>query len=353
MIISDIIQHRLYNHHIYQHSFKKPDALVAWLGAVQAQDYTGAKWSVGLRLPSATAKEIEDAFSDKKIVRTWALRGTLHIISSSDVWWLLELLGPVVIGRNAALFRKQELDDSTFKKINAVIKKIMSGGNQFTRKELFAKLEEHKISTAGLRGSHILYKAALEKIICLGTLSGKQETYTLLEEWLPKPASISRDEALRELARRYFQSHGPATLQDFGWWSGLSAADSKIGFDLIKKALDHTIVEDKSYWFFQSEITTKKQTQAILLQGYDEYFVGYKDRSIVLDQKHKKSVEPGNGFSPVVIVDGQIKGTWRRTIKKDNVSIETNFFSPLNAAQKEAVVFAGEQYRAFLNMSQE
>ena len=344
----EIILRRLQSHHLAGPAFKTPAVAVEWFGAVQAQDPAAARWSVAQRLTRPSEKTILKALDERKIVRTWLLRNTLHFVAADDVHWLTGLIGPVVLHRNASAYRRQDLVDHTFEKISTVLKAALKGGAQLTRKELFSILEQHKISTGDQRGSHILYMAALKGVICLGSLNGKQETYTLLDEWIGPSAKLSREASLAELALRYFQSHGPATLQDFTWWSGLPATDAKSGLAGAKKHL-HTEVFNSQDYYMKKEGHIATAGQAFLISGYDEYFVGYKDRGIVLDDEYAKEVTPGNGFSPVLILDGKVAGTWKKTITKNTVEFEIKPFAPLSAAHKKAVEDAKKRYRLFMD----
>ncbi|MCW3102082.1 MAG: hypothetical protein JWO09_522 [Bacteroidetes bacterium] len=344
-----IILQRLQSHHLEKPLFKTPAEAVAWFGAMQAQDPAAARWSVAQRMASPSGKAVLKAVDDRKIVRTWLLRNTLHFVAAADIHWMLRLIGPVVLQRNASAYRKQDLDEHTFEKISTVLAAALKGGRQLTRKELFSIFEQHKIPTGGQRGSHILYMAALKGMICLGSLKGKQETYTLLDEWVRPSAKLSREVSLAELALRYFQSHGPATLQDFTWWSGLPAADAKSGLAAAKKDL-HTEAFNSQDHYMKKEMHKASAEQAFLISGYDEYFVGYKDRSIVLDDEYANEVTPGNGFSPVLILDGKVAGTWKRTITKNTVEFDIKPFAPLGPAHKKAIEAAKNRYGLFMDM---
>ncbi len=221
----DIVYRRLANQQIARPKYRTPHEMVAWLGAMQAQDYLGALWAIGLRLANAAEADIEQAIANRTIVRTWPLRGTLHFVAALDIRWMLELLAPRVIASGRRRQQQLELDDKIIGRIRTVFVRALQGGKQLTRDEMYALLESARISSAGQRGYHILWRLAHEGIICCGARKGKQPTFTLLAEWVPNAKSLKRDEALAELTRRYFTGHGPATLQDFVWWSGLRVSD--------------------------------------------------------------------------------------------------------------------------------
>jgi hypothetical protein len=325
-----ITQHRLLAQGIQTTPFSNPVDVVYSLGAVQAQDYLGSLWGIGLRMKSATEKTIEKAIADKKIVRSWPMRGTLHFTAAEDLRWMLKYLTPRVIKRSASLYRQAGLDTATLKKSAKVIARALEGGKQMPREELYAELEKNKISTSDVRGLHILGHLAQEALICFGTREGKQHRFTLLEEWLPPSEMLSLDEAMGELARRYFTSHGPATINDFAWWTGLSLTEARRGLDIVKSQLHAAEWEDQVFWMAKDLPDIKSIKSVYLLPAYDEYTVAYKDRSLMLDAAH--AVKAKNGiFTSVIVVDGKIAGTWRRTLGKDSVVIEKEFFKKTGA----------------------
>ena len=320
---------------------------------MQAQDYGGALWAIGLRMTGATERSIEQAIAERAIVRTWPMRGTLHFVAAQDVRWLLALLTPRVIAHSAGRYRQLELDEVTFARSKEVFARALQGGKQLTRDEMLQELEQAGISTAGQRGYHLLGRAAQDGLICFGTRRGKQQTFTLLDEWVPLTRSLPRDEALAELTRRYFTSHGPATVQDLMHWAGLTAAEAKTGLAAAGKALVQVTVADRVYWMPCEAPEINHATPSVhLLPGFDEYLLGYRDRSAVLDPAHAQRICPGgNGmFSPTIVIDGVVTGTWRRTFKGGAVVVETTPFRPLTAAENDALAAAADRYGRFLGL---
>lgn len=252
MTKSDIARLRLANHHISRASFKKPSDVVGWLTAVQAQDYLGSLWAVGLRMRQATEAAIEQAIADRSIVRTWPMRGTLHYVLPEDVRWMLKLLTPRVIASNAGRLAQLELDDGIVARCKELFERVLRGGEHLTRDGMYKALEKARISTANGRGLQILWRVAQEGGICFGARQGKQPTFVLLDEWVPQTKPKERDEALADLAQRYFTSHGPATVQDFAWWSGLRITDAKAGVEMIQSTLAKEIIDGEVYWFSSS-----------------------------------------------------------------------------------------------------
>jgi hypothetical protein len=353
MTVSALARHRVVNQQIPGIRFNKPGDLVAWMGAVQAQDYPAALWGVGLRTHGATQESIQKAIAAKKIVRTWPMRGTLHFVAPSDVRWMLNYLTPRVVARAASRFRQLQLADATFSSSRLVIEKALSGGKFLTREAMYALLERSRISCAGQRGIHILWKLAQEGLICFGPHEGKHPTFVLLDEWIPETRIPSREEAIAILARKFFASHGPATLRDFVWWSGLPVAEARTALEEIKVSFASDVVAKQTYWFpVKSPKSNKAIRTAHLLPAFDEFLVGYKDRSAAVDAKHARRAHPGGGIlNPTIVMDGRIIGTWKRTIKQDTVFAQIRSFIRLNNDQHRNIEKAVERYAAFLGKS--
>src|SRR4030095_13972030 len=210
--------------------FASPAATVRWFGAIQAQDYLGSLWAVGLRPRTATEASIEQAIAERSIVGTWPWLGTLHFVAAEDARWILNLCAARTLARTARRLKQEHgIDGRLIARSGKVLTDALRGGDAVSRPDLYRRLESARIATGGTRGLHLLWWHAHEGLICLGPRAGKQQTFALMDEWLPPPTPRSREESLAELARRYFTSHGPATVRDFAWWSGLAAADAEPG----------------------------------------------------------------------------------------------------------------------------
>lgn len=349
----DIAHLRLHNQLISNKMFEKPGDVVQWLGAVQAQDYAAAKWAVGLRLPGASDDDIEQACNDGLLLRTHVMRPTWHFVSPADIRWLLALTAPRVKAALSYYDRKLELDDATLISSNAVLVKALQGGKQLTRSELSTMLRQAGIATDDLqRLTHLMMHAELDGIVCSGARRGNQFTYALLDERVPQASTFDRDEALAKLAKRYFTSHGPATVQDFIWWSGLTAADARSGLAMVASQLISEVINGLTYWLASSTPPAKELSQAAyLLPNYDEYVVGYTDRSAVFDESHTKKLGTRDNvfFNHIVVMDGQVVGTWKRTVKKEEVTITPCFFTEMDEDQRRAFEAAVERYGVFLD----
>lgn len=315
------------------------------MGAGQAQDYLGALWALGLRMETATEETIEQAIAERTVIRTWPMRGTLHFVAPSDIRWMLALLARRVLSGRPARYRQLDLDQAVFDKSRDLLVSALEGDRQLTRDALYEILEAAGIATAGQRGLHILQRLALDGLLCFAARQGKQQTFALLEEWVPAARMLDREEALAALAERYFTSHGPATVQDFTWWSGLTVADAKAGIELAGPRLQ----KEDIHWFGATAPGPEANpASAYLLPPFDEYTVAYKDRSAVLDPAHGGFVSTNGIFYPAIVLDGQVVGTWKRELKKGSVVITLAPFEPLKKREREAVAVAAERYGSFL-----
>src|SRR6266496_1668300 len=349
----DITSYRLHNQRLSQTSLTNPAEVVNWLGAVQSQDFAGAKWAIGLRTNGLTETDVERAFADGSILRTHVMRPTWHFVTPADIRWLLALTSPRVRALLAYNDRQLEIDKVTLKKSDDVLAKTLQGGKQLTRLELGEALQKNKINTDDLRLTHLVMHAELSGVICSGARQGKQFTYALLEERVPPAKMLEHDEAVMELARRYFTSHGPATLKDFIWWSGLSSVDAKRGLEGMKSQLDHEDFDGESYWFVPTIIKPiKGSPKAYLLPNYDEYTVGYTDRSAIFDTAHTEKLDSRGSVlaQHVILSAGQIIASWKRTLQKKSVVIESKPFIELKKSEMKAIIQAAERYANFLNL---
>jgi len=349
----DIARLRLRNQRIDGATRGEAADVVKWLVAVQAQDFAGAKWSLGLRLRKATDSQIERAFNEGAILRTHLLRPTWHFVTPADIGWLLALTAPRVHAASAHMVRSLELDAAVFKRSNAALAKALQGGQHLTRSELEEVLQKVGIATdVGNRMAYLMMGAELDGVICSGPRRGKQFTYALLEDRAPQAKTMERDEALAELSRRYFASRGPATVQDFAKWSGLTAADAGRGLEVVQHGLRHVVLDGQAYWHPKSRPPHNDGSPtAHLLSNYDEYISSYKDRSAILSEEHGALLwGRGNALAYVIVVDGLIVGTWKRALMRDSVVIETNPFRRLTHAEKGAITEAAQRYGRFQDL---
>ncbi len=353
MTLEDIAKLRMWNQRISGPKFERPEEVVKYFGAIQAQDYLAALWAVGLRMKKAVEADIEKALADGSIIRMWPMRRTIHLVAAEDARWMHDLIVPR--GINAMHSRGEKmygLNSEVLERCRTVVRKALHGGKHLTRPALYALLEQEGIATKNSHGMHILVRLAHDGLICFGKREGKQATFTLVDEWIPKGKKFSREEALCELAVRYFTSHGPAQVPDLGWWSGLPMKDIRQGIELAGKRLRMEEVEGKKYYMTPKQPASKDVSGVYLLPAFDEFMVSYRDRSASLEAVHAEHINPGaNGMlSPIVVVNGQIRGTWKRTIKKDTVSVSPKAFKKFTSDEKLGLPKAADAYGKFLKM---
>ena len=328
MTLSDIASIRLHSQQITNTELSSPQAIVAWMGAMQAQDYQMSLWAVGCRLPQSTMQTIQKAFDDGAILRTHVMRPTWHLVSADDIYWMLELTAPRIKAVTRIRDSTLGIQESHYVNTNALLKDSLSGGKQLTTDELKMIFEKEKIDTKENRFYHYMMKAELDAIVCSGAIKNKKQTYALLSDRVPKPQRFSRDESLAKLAERYFKSHGPATLKDFVWWSGLSVSDARKGLERVTDNFKSEKIESETYWFDSSiaDILTE-ESSVYVLPAFDEYIISYKKRNAIISAENQKMAFSSNGiFRPLIVIDGQVTGIWKRTTKKNSVVIEPTFF---------------------------
>ena len=348
----DIARQRLHRTFLVDRRWTTGSDVVRALGAVQAQDYEGAKWALSMRTTAATDAAIEREFESGAILRTHVLRPTWHFVDPKDIRWMLALTGPRVMKTMATYDRKLGLDERVFRRSNAALTKALRDAD-LTRTELKAVLEP-KVGPLGggvagvQRTAHLMMRAELEGVICSGPRRGKQFTYALLDRRVRSAAILDRDEALLELTRRYFRTRSPATPQDFSWWSGLPMAEVRRGIDLARAELESVSIGDVAYWV-HGDTPSRAKPSAWLLPNYDEFFIGYRDRSAIgvrLDSV--KSVTGGNALiANVIAMDGQLVGGWRRTLGTDRIRLDLQVLTRLSAAEQKRLLSEVRRYEAF------
>lgn len=347
---ADISLLRLQRQHILKPDFKNPEDVVKWFGAVQAQDYFGALWAVGLRMKKSSEEIIEEALERRSIVRTWPMRGTLHFVAAEDVRWMLKLLTPRVVAMHTARIKRDyDLNDNVIRKSEKIIVRTLAGNRQLTRDEMYHVLEKNKIDPGGQRGLHILWRLAQHGVVCFGSRKGKQQTFALLDEWIPAGRELSREESLAELAFRYFTSHSPATVKDFAWWSGLSVADARVGYELTKHCFTEKIIAASSYVLPTKTDPIKRGASTFLLPAFDEFSVGYANRHAMIDPAAKTKVTAFQLLSPIVVINGRVAGTWRRVLTKNTASLEIKSITALTTEQKQVIEKKAGHYGKFLS----
>jgi hypothetical protein len=350
----NIVRQRLSSQHLIKQTLKDPTEVVSMLGAVQSQDFAGAKWALAMRLKGDVKDEaVEQAFTEGRILRTHVLRPTWHFVTAEDIHWILQLTAPRVHAFNAYMYRQLELDKAIFRKSNKVIIKALQGNHHLTRTELGLMLKKAGIVANNLRLTYLMMYPELEGIICSGPRNGKQFTYALLEERAPKAKIMKQDEALAELANRYFATRGPATVNDFAWWSGLTLADARRGIESIKSQFTSETIDGKMYWFSKFMGRPEFKSPLVhLLPNYDEYFIGFKDRAAIGEAIRQAKVSVSNAafLAHIISIDGQLVGGWRRLAGTTSVALELNPVVKLTKTQELAINDQTKRFGKFLDL---
>ncbi len=324
---------------------------VSRLLAVQAQDRPSSLWAIGLRSSASKIADVERAVASGSIVRTWLMRGTLHFTAAEDLRWLLHLVAPRLIARSKRRDEQLRLDDLVYEQCREILIRAMDSQGQMTRSDIMVALERKGITTTGQRAYHILRHLALQGVICFGPMIGREPSFVLLDNWVQSSKNITREQALGELAVRYFSGHGPATAQDLVWWSGLTMAEVRKSIEAAGSRLNEETMDGITYFSGPSRSGTNGGSNAHLLPAFDEYIIGYKERSAILDRGHTKDVLSSNGiFYPALIIDGCVQGTWRGRRSKNGITVEVKPFYRLNSLDIDSLEGAASRYGAFLDV---
>ena len=342
---------RLLSQQLAKPKFKTPEEVVAWMGAIQAQEYTMAKWAVGCRLKSATLQAVDNALAKGEILRTHILRPTWHFVAAGDIRWMLQLSG----GRIKTAFEsyarsnKIEIPESLYIQSNNLLEKLLAGNKSLTKQELGEEFARSGLEAGNYPMHLFLIRAEVDGLVCSGVDKGKKPTYALLDERVPPVKELHREEALARLATLYFQSHSPATLADFIWWSGLTTTDARHAVGLIECDL-LTEQYDSEIFYLHTSCDLKARCRQVLhlLPSYDEYLISYKDRTtVLLREHHPKAFNTFGIFYPVILHNGRIIGNWKKATKKKALVPEVSFFNDVSDIPEELLKKAVDRYCYF------
>jgi hypothetical protein len=345
----DVAIERLRHQRLQRSAFRDPASVVRWLGAVQAQEYAAARWGLGLRGTGFGDVDVEAACDRGEILRTHALRPTWHFLAPTDIRWVLALTGPRVQATMATYHRTRQIDAALLAKSRKVIERTLRGGQTKTRKEIGDALRLAGIDVKTLRLGFVVIDAELEGLICSGPRRGKDFTYALLEERVPPAPVLKGDEALAELTRRYFASHGPATIRDFAWWSGQTQTSIKRGIEILGSGLTKIEAQDHTCWSCEpprARPTTKPS--AHLLPIYDEFLIAYRDRVFMKrDLKTPKLHIGPDTFSHYLVIDGRLAGSWKPRETGDTITVAVSLYGRVSRAERDAIELAADRYGRF------
>ena len=331
-------------------------SVVTWFGAMQSQDLGSGLWSFGARLPHLNLTDICAALERREALRTWPMRGTVHFVPPRDARWMLELMGVRALAGAARRREHLGLSAVLAERAVEVLGTALAGGGRMTRAECVATLRAAGINADGQLAYHLLWYASQQGVTCIAPNIGSEQTFVLLSEYVPDPHLPERDEALATMALRYFRSHGPSTVKDFVGWTGLTSADCKRGIAAAGESLVSVDVEGTPMVEFSNEADRRATASepdpdaVIAVSGFDEYLLGFKDRSLMLAAEHKQAIIPGsNGiFMWTIVRGGRVIGTWKRSPKTAKTVVDVLPLITLRAKDRKAVEAAFLPYQRFL-----
>jgi hypothetical protein len=331
-------------------------SVVTWFGAMQGQDLASVSWSLGVRLPSFTADDVHAALERREALRTWPMRGTVHLVPARDARWMLDLMGRRVLAGGRARRAELGVDDATATRAVDRLGAALAGGGRLTRAECLATLAEAGIDASGARGYHLLLYAALLGVTCVAPNVGSQQTFALLDEWAPDQARLDPAEALATIALRYLRSHGPTTPHDLAGWTGLTVTDARRGIAAAGAELVEVRVAGTAMWLHRDVLDAYggrpavPRADVLTLPGFDEYLLGYKDRALMLADEHKQAIIPGgNGvFQSTLVRSGRVIGIWKRTTRARATVVDLHPLVPLTAPVRSTVEKAFRPYERYL-----
>lgn len=320
-----------------------PAAAVAYLGAVQAQDLPGAMTSVAVRSKTRDCQDVADAFAQGLVVRSWPLRGTLHLVPAADLGWMLSLTADRMISVAAHRRARLGISDELIDHARDVALTALAGGVALTRSELFALWQAADLLPQPQSGGHLLALLCQQSTLVLGPLAGAEQLVVGYAEWIRNPRQLDPDAALAELTRRFLHSHGPATAADLSRWSSLPLTQARRGFALVAAEFASYTMDSTQYLMAPDlpDRLAEHRTQAkrvMLLPGFDEFMLGYGDRTFAVPATHLDRIVPGNNgmFRPTIVKGGAVIGVWKRAGSKTRPRFEPEPFAPLSSREATA-----------------
>lgn len=319
--------------------------VVRSLCGVQAQEPAAVGLAVRARCAGLVAADLERArIHDRSVVRTWAMRGTLHLVATEDLAWLLPLLGPIFIAASARRRSALGLDDDLCASGIRAIRDILAAQGPLTRAELVDRLAARGIHLVGQARPHLISRAALEGVICFGPDRGAEPTYVLLDDWVNHGRAVSRDAARAALTRRYLAAYGPARVEDLAAWSGMALREARRGWECIADELIEVTTDENTAWMLKEragalwagwldELPLVYPPVVRLLPRYDTYLLGYRHRDAIVAPQFAKRINAGGGIlHPTLLVDGCAVGTWSGTRRRDGFDVAVKPFEGLAPA---------------------
>lgn len=355
---ADVVRLRLRAQLLALNELHSPIDVVERLLAMQAQDFLAGKWAIGIRSPGLTSADVDAAINSGAIVRSWPMRGTLHFVPPADLNWMLQLTAPRLLAGTKTRQAQLDLDQSVIEKARTIAVDALTGGGELSRAAFLHALDDQGIVTANQRGYHLIWHLAQSGTLCWGRIDGKTQVLVLLEEWVQRPRRLERDEALGEFLVRYLRGHGPATVRDFAWWSQLTLADARTGLAVARDRLTELDVDGQTVYVEAAtdvgELGSRirQRSPVLTLGGFDEYLLGYQDRSFSIDADDLVRVIPGkNGiFLPIMVSNGRVTGTWRRLVAGRGITVQPQPFGTFSDRSAASFARSIDRYAKFLGM---
>lgn len=317
--------------------------------AMQAQDAPGVAWSLALR-SGGTESQTAAALAERDVVRTWPMRGTLHLIPSRDAKWMLDLMGGKALA--GAARRRHTLglpDDVAYRAVDVLAARVAEAEGPVARKDCLAALADDGIALENQRGYHLLWFASQLGQLAGGPPQGKEQTFVRLDTWAPMHRAPSREEALALVAGAYVRGHGPITDRDLARWTGLGLQDCRTGLATAEGILS-VETESGPAWVAGIALEAPSIAPTRLLQGFDEFMLGYSADERAIDPAHHDEVVPGNNgvFKPTVIDSGRVVALWSRKLTANAVRVEFSELAPLDDGARARIGDAAEEYAAYV-----
>jgi hypothetical protein len=345
----DLARLRLLSQRLEMPADDSPQALLAYMGAMQSQDEPMSKAALGLRLPGSKAADIQAACDRGELIRTHVLRPTWHLVAAQDLRWMLALSAAQIKASMRIRDGQLGVTEALIEAGKAVCQSALAGGRALTREALAAEMIAAGIPATGGVLVHLLVYAEVDAVICSGPQQAGKSTYALVDERVPAQAPLTRAEAVARLALTYFRSHGPATLKDFTWWSGLNITECRRGLAEVQGALQALEQDGETYWMAPGLADAPALGRGLhLLPAFDEFIISYRDRTAAFPLALQGEAITSNGiFRPVIVWDGQVVGTWARTHGKQSTRLEAKFFASPQEEQLLSMTAACERLAAF------
>ena len=347
----EAIQIRMLNQQLLSPLYERPEDIVAWQGAMQAQDYNYFRWAIGIRQRIPQLVRLQEAFAKAELLRLHLLRCTVQVVSHTDIGWLLSLCKERNL-RTLQSWHKSiniSFSESYFEEITYVLQELLAGGKSLPKKAIAEELTSLGLLPDDRLLTSLLVRSEIEGLLCSGVMQGREATWALLSERVPTICSLTPDEALKQLAVKYFRSHSPASLEDFVWWSGLPKTQCRKALVLIAPEIEEIKVEEEMmYLYHNTPDCSDYAGMVLLLPPYDEYLIGYKSRWVALEKKHTAKAHNNFGvFKPVILHEGRVVGNWKASIDKQAANLTIDFFAEKSKIGKRNLQGAVNQFVEF------